>query len=84
MTSGIGTVSHNLFANGSSGDGWDSHPVLGDPLFTSITVIAPNLHLQAGSPAIGAGSTRASSIVTTDYDLKPRTTTSIDIGAYTH
>jgi hypothetical protein len=84
MTSGIGTVSHNLFANGSSGDGWDSHPVLGNPLFTSLTLTAPNLHLQAGSVAIGAGSTTVSSLVTTDYDLKPRSTTSLDIGAYTH
>ena len=85
MTSGIGTVTNNLFANGSSGgDGWDSHPVLGDPQFTSSSATAPDLHLQTGSPAIGAGSTRASSAVTTDYDLKPRSTTSIDIGAYTH
>jgi hypothetical protein len=84
MTSGIGTVSHNLFANGSGGDGWDSHPVLGNPLFTSLSLTAPNLHLQAGSMAIGAGSTTVGSLVTTDYDLKPRSTTSIDIGAYTH
>jgi hypothetical protein len=83
MTSGIGTLTNNLFANGSSGDGWDSHPVLGDPQFTSSSVTAPDLHLQAGSPAIGAGSTRASSVVTTDYDLNPRSATSIDIGAYT-
>ena len=84
MTSGIGTVTNNLFANGSSGDGWDSHPMLGSPLFVSTSTTSPDLHLQAGSPAIGAGATAVSSVVTTDYDLKPRPSGPIDIGAYTH
>jgi hypothetical protein len=83
MTSGHGTITNNLFYNGTSGDdNWDSHPVLGNPLFISLTT--PDLHLQAGSAAIGAGSTAVSSVVTTDYDLSPRPSGSIDIGAYTH
>jgi hypothetical protein len=83
MTSGIGTVTNNLFYNGASGDGWDSHPVIGNPLFLSGSTSSPDLHLQAGSAAIGAGSTAVSSVVTTDYDLKPRSG-AIDIGAYNH
>jgi hypothetical protein len=82
MTSGIGTVTNNLFYNGSSGDGWDSHPVLGNPMFVSTT--SPDLLLQTGSAAIGAGSTAVAPVVTTDYNLTPRSSASIDIGAYTH
>ncbi len=82
----IGTITNNLFYNGTGSDAWDAHPVTADPLFvsTSSSSSAPDLHLQSGSPAIGAGSTAVASIVTTDYDLTPRTSTSIDIGAYTH
>lgn len=82
MHSGIGTVTNDLFYNGVDGDSWDSHPVSGDPLFVSLTT--PDAHLQTGSPAIGAGSTAVSSIVTSDYDLNPRSPSSIDIGAYVH
>jgi hypothetical protein len=82
LSTGMGTITHNLFYNGASGDdNWDSHPVVGNPLFISL---GTDLHLQSGSAAIGAGSTAVSSVVTTDYDLKPRTGSSIDIGAYTH
>lgn len=86
MSSGVGTITNNLFYNGIDGDSWDSHPVTGDPLFVSLgtSTAAPDFHLQAGSPAIGAGSTAVSSVVTTDYDLTPRDSTSIDIGAYAY
>jgi hypothetical protein len=82
MSTGIGTVTNNLFFNGVDGDSWDSHPISSDPLFVSATL--DNFHLGAGSPAIAAGDTAVASVVTTDYDLKPRAATSIDIGAYTH
>ena len=82
MAGNIGIVTNNLFYNGSDGDGWDSHPISGDPLFVSTTT--PDFHLQSGSPAIGAGSTAVASVVTTDYDLKARSSTSIDIGAYAY
>lgn len=82
MSSGIGTVTNNLFYGGSDGDLWDSHPISGDPLFVNAALDA--FHLSVGSPAIGAGDTAATSIVTTDYDLNPRATSVIDIGAYTH
>jgi hypothetical protein len=84
MSGGIGTVTHNLFYNGNDGDSWDAHPISGNPLFLTLSVTAPDLHLQTGSPAIGAGSTTVAPVVTTDYDLKPRSSTAIDIGAYTH
>jgi hypothetical protein len=84
MSGGLGTVTNNLFFNGNDGEGWDSHPVSGNPLFLVLTITAPDLHLQTGSPAIGAGSTAVASVVTSDYDLNPRSSTSIDIGAYTH
>jgi hypothetical protein len=85
MSSGDGTITHNLFFNGSAGDdNWDSHPVVADPLFVSLSLSPPDLRLQAGSPAIGAGSTAVASVVTTDYLLNPRSSTSLDIGAYTH
>jgi hypothetical protein len=84
MSSGIGTVTNNLFYGGSGGDGWDSHPVLGNPTFVSVATGSVDLHLQTGSAAIGAGSTTVAPIVTTDYDLKPRPSGTMDIGAYTH
>ena len=83
MSGGIGTVTHNLFYNGNDGDSWDAHPISGNPLFMSLSS-AMNLDLQTGSPAISAGSTAVAPIVTTDYALTPRSSTSIDIGAYTH
>ena len=78
----IGTITNNLFYNGTGSTSWDSHPILGDPLFVSTTT--PDFHLQSGSPAIGTGSTTVAPVVTTDYDLTPRSSGSIDIGAYTH
>jgi hypothetical protein len=85
MSKGDGTITNNLFYNASSGDDtWDSHPVVGNPLFVNLVLSLPDLHLLVGSPAIGAGSTAVASVVTTDYDLHPRSSTSIDIGAYTH
>src|SRR6185312_2785176 len=53
MSKGDGTITNNLFFNGSAGDDtWDSHPVTGNPLFISLST--PDLHLQSGSAAIGA------------------------------
>ncbi len=84
MTTGVGTVMHNLFYGGVDGDSWDAHPVTGNPLFISLSLTTPNFEPQAGSPAIGAGSTAVASVVTTDYLLNPRSSSSVDIGAYNH
>jgi hypothetical protein len=53
-----------------------------DPMF--VDAANGDFHLAGGSPAIDAGLTSVGSIVTTDFDLKPRSETSIDIGAFTH
>jgi hypothetical protein len=82
MSRGIGTVTHNLFFDGVDGDSWDAHPVSGNPLFVSLA--AANFQLQSGSVAIGSGSTAVSGVVTNDYDLRPRSSVSMDIGAFTH
>ena len=79
MSALAGTFSRNLWFNGI-GTNIDSAPVGGDPLF-----VAPgsDFHVQTGSPAIGVGSTAAvvTSLVVNDYDLKARSSTSMDIGA---
>ncbi len=55
----------------------DANTIQNDPLYINPFVIAPDLHLQAGSPAIGAGT---SSTVTTDYDGSTRSG-AMDMGA---
>jgi hypothetical protein len=82
MGTGFGTITNNLFYNGSDRDTWDSHPIAANPDFVSTTT--PDFDLTPGSPAIGAGSTAVSSVVTTDYNLNPRSASSVDVGAYTH
>jgi hypothetical protein len=81
VSSSTGTFAHNVWFNGSGSMTIDSAPVMADPKF-----VAPgaDFHLQSGSPAIGAGSTgtNVTSLVTNDYDLKPRSATVMDIGAY--
>jgi hypothetical protein len=81
ITPSAGTFAHNVWFNGSGSVTLDSTAVMANPLF-----VAPgsDFHLQAGSPAIGAGGTAAAvtSLVTTDYDLKSRSPTKMDIGAF--
>ncbi|MFZ6653869.1 beta strand repeat-containing protein [Undibacterium sp. TJN19] len=76
-----GTFARNLWFNGSGSPGLDSTAVLANPLFVKA---GADFHLQNNSAARGAGSTAAAvtSLVTTDYDLKARSTTTMDIGAY--
>ncbi|MGZ3238799.1 MAG: hypothetical protein ACXWJK_00125 [Burkholderiaceae bacterium] len=80
---GAGTITRNLWFNGSGGTGFDSAPVTLDPLFVTN---GSDFHLQATSPAIAVGSHTAAvtSLVVNDYDLKARSTTSMDIGALKH
>jgi hypothetical protein len=68
------TVDHNLFYSSNTTVG--SSPVTGDPKFVNP---GTDFHLQAGSPAIGAGS--ATNAPPDDLDLVARGA-SIDIGAY--
>ena len=74
-----GTISHNLWFNGSGSTTFDSAAVTANPLFV---VAGSDFHLQAGSPAIAAGAHGAAivSLVGNDFDLKLRGA-SIDLGA---
>lgn len=74
------TIANNLWFNGSGSTSFDSTAVTSDPLFVTD---GSDFHLQAGSPAIGAGSltSAVTSLVHTDFDVTSRGTTSIDLGA---
>jgi hypothetical protein len=80
-TPGPGQVTRNLWFGSGSAPGFDSSPVTTNPRILSST--APyNLHLQASSPAIGAGVTTAS-FAPRDFDGIPRPASAAsDIGAY--
>lgn len=77
---GAGTIARNLWFNGSGSTGVDSAPVTANPLFVAA---GSDFHLQAASPAIGVGShtTAVTSLVTTDFDSKSRSATTMDLGA---
>lgn len=76
----IGRISHNLFYNGRGKPDWDSQPIIGNPEFVSLT--RHDFRLRPNSPALNAGSTKPESIVTTDFDLIPRNSDSMTVGAY--
>ncbi|MDE2441914.1 MAG: right-handed parallel beta-helix repeat-containing protein [Betaproteobacteria bacterium] len=79
VPSSAGTIAHNLWFNGSDTTGFDSAPVAGNPKFVTA---GSDFHLQSGSPAIGVGvaTSAVTSLVTTDYDAKSRSST-MDLGA---
>jgi hypothetical protein len=83
MSSGVGTITKNLWFNGTGNPSVDTAPVIADPLFVTP---GADFHLQANSPAIGAGSanTVVTSLVTTDFNTDARSATSMDIGALKH
>src|SRR4029077_13182565 len=72
----IGTASNNIFYGGS-GPTRSASLITAAPMFVSAS--GDDFQLAPGSPAIGAGATGVSSIVTTDYDLVSRAA-GIDIG----
>ncbi|MBI1891809.1 MAG: hypothetical protein HYS18_14265 [Burkholderiales bacterium] len=77
----VGTITKNLWFNGTGSISHDTAPILGDPMFATP---GSNFHLLAGSPAIGSGSrsSAVTSLVTTDLDLNARNATAMEIGAY--
>jgi len=77
----IGTASNNIFYGGS-GSTVGGSLITANPMFVSAP--GDDFHLAAGSPAIGAGATDVTSLVTTDYDVKARSAAAIDIGAFAH
>jgi hypothetical protein len=67
-----------------TGSAQDADSRFGDPMFTSIVLPSPNVHLQQGSPAIGAGRP-VDPAPTIEYDLdgNPRPNGGrADLGAY--
>jgi len=72
-----GTISHNLWFNGTGSYAVDRAAVSGDPLFVQP---GSDFHLQPRSAAISAGSSDIT--LHSDYDLKLRTVP--DIGALAH
>ncbi|MBI3774846.1 MAG: InlB B-repeat-containing protein [Gammaproteobacteria bacterium] len=77
----IGSISNNLYYNGTGSTGFDANAIVNDPLFVAA---GADFHLQPASRAINTGSAVVSGIVTDDYDIvTPRPLGSgIDIGAY--
>lgn len=67
FSTGIGTISNNLWNGGTGSFTFDAHPVTGDPLF--VATASADFHLQATSPAIDAGSATVSPIVSNDFDI---------------
>jgi hypothetical protein len=76
----IGTARNNIFYGGS-GSTLGGSLITADPMFVSAS--GDDFQLAPGSPAIGAGATDVTSLVTTDYDLVSRAA-GIDIGAFAH
>ncbi len=83
MSAGLGTVTNNLWYGGSDAvPTFDSAPKTGNPSFVSA---GTDFHISsAASPAVDAGSSGVSAVVTNDYDistLRPQGS-GFDIGAY--
>lgn len=79
------TLNSNLYFNYSGGTpSGDSRPITGNPLFTDTSSgILSNFRLQTASPAIDAGTSSVSTVVTTDHDGAPRPQGGAhDVGAY--
>lgn len=70
------------FSAYQSTSGNDGHSLFANPLYLSLS--GPDFHLQAGSPAVNAGTNLGSSVVgSVDFAGNPRVQgTNIDIGAY--
>ncbi len=67
FATGIGTIQNNLWHGGTGNFTFDAHPVSGNPLFVAAT--NADFHLQAGSPAIDAGSAAVATLVVNDFDV---------------
>jgi hypothetical protein len=80
ISASAGTFARNLWFNGAGSTSIDATAVKANPLFVTD---GSDFHLQAGSPAIGAGSHTAAvtSVVANDFDIKARSATSMDVGA---
>jgi hypothetical protein len=89
FTGGVGPITNNLFYGSGGVPSFSTASVTGNPNFMGAST--GDFHLQAGSPAIGAGSSLVSSIVIDDLDtatslltqtLRALSGAAYDIGAY--
>lgn len=80
IDTGIGTISNNLWSNGTGDVSFDTHPIMAAPGF--VNAAQSDFHLLANSAAVDAGSAGVTWVVD-DYDNNPRPTgKGYDIGAY--
>lgn len=70
----------NTLTDWQTATGQDATSIAADPLFVAATAATPDLHVQSGSPALGAGTPIAS--VSTDFAGTARSATTPTIGAY--
>lgn len=77
---GAGIIAHNLWFNGSGSASFDAAPVTADPLF--VNAAGGDFHLQAQSPAIGAGASGVTALVGHDYDATTTVVAPVAIGAF--
>ena len=70
----------NTLTDWQTATGQDATSLAADPLFVAATAATPDLHVQSGSPALGAGIPIAS--VSTDFAGTARSATTPTIGAY--
>ena len=66
LSSGIGTISNNLWFGGIGGISFDTHALTADPSF--VNAAAADFHLNPASPAIDQGVSAVSSVVGNDFD----------------
>jgi hypothetical protein len=82
LSSGIGTISNNLWFGGVGDISFDTHALTANPLF--VNAGAADFHLNSISPAIDQGVSAVSSIVGNDFDgvvMRP-VGAGFDIGAH--
>jgi hypothetical protein len=90
---GIGIIANNLWYGGKGANPattFSAGSLQADPRFVATTPGAEDLHLQAGSPALDAGTEAVSGIVTSDCDIvRPaslrtaaRNASAFHVGAY--
>jgi hypothetical protein len=82
MSTGIGTVSNNLWFGGTGSVAFDASPTKANPAFADPA--SADFHLKSSSPAIDQGSSSVATLVVDDYDavVERPVGAAYDIGAF--